>query len=77
MAVTGEELTSTISVPFCFLQRLDVVNIRNSKLVKLIYTFPQQETAAINANWHDKTFVATNIFCRDKTFVVTNICRVM
>ena len=70
MAVTGVELTWTISVPFCFLQRLYVVNIGNSKLVKLIYTFPQQETVATDSvlSWQN--------FCRDKHILSRqNLCR--
>ena len=70
MAVTGVELTLTISVPFCFLQRLSVVNIRNSKLVKLIYTLPQQETVATNA------ILSRQNICRDKHILSRqNLCR--
>ena len=70
MAVTGVELTETISVPFCLLQRLHVVNIRKSKLVKLIYTFPQQETVATDA------ILSRQNFCRDKHILSRqNLCR--
>ena len=69
MAVTVEELTLTISIPFCFLQRLYVVNIRNSKLIKLIYTFPQQETVATDA------ILSRQNFCRYK-YLSRNVCHV-
>ena len=69
MAVTGEELTLTVSVPFCFLQRIHVVNIRKSKLVKLFYTFPQQETAATDV------ILSRQNFCRYK-YLSRNVCHV-